>query len=58
MKFICISSSQVPSDTANSIQAMKVCQSFVQLEHDVILLVPGPQPLTFDSRHSLGYFVA
>ncbi len=44
MRIVCISSSQVPSDTANSIQVMKVCQAFTQLGHDVILLVPGPQP--------------
>lgn len=44
MRIVCIASSQVPSDTANSIQVMKVCQAFTQLGHDVILLVPGPQP--------------
>jgi len=44
MRIVCISSSQIPSDTANSIQVMKVCQAFTQLGHDVILLVPGPQP--------------
>jgi glycosyltransferase involved in cell wall biosynthesis len=44
MRMVCISSSQVPSDTANSIQVMKVCQAFTQLGHDVSLLVPGPQP--------------
>ena len=44
MRIVCISSSQIPSDTANSIQVMKVCQAFTQLRHDVILLVPGPQP--------------
>lgn len=45
---VCISSSQVPSDTANSIQVMKVCQAFTQLGHDVILLIPGPQPEGLD----------
>lgn len=44
MRIVCISSAQVPSDTANSIQVMKVCQSFAQLGHEVVLLVPGPQP--------------
>ena len=44
MRIVCISASQVPSDTANSIQVMKVCQAFTQLGHEVILLVPGPQP--------------
>jgi len=44
MKIICISAAQIPSDTANSIQVMKVCQAFTQLGHDVTLLVPGEQP--------------
>jgi glycosyltransferase involved in cell wall biosynthesis len=44
MRIVCISTAQVPSDTANSIQVMKVCQAFTQLGHEVILLVPGPQP--------------
>ena len=44
MKIICISAAQIPSDTANSIQVMKVCQAFTQLGHDVTLLVPGRQP--------------
>jgi glycosyltransferase involved in cell wall biosynthesis len=48
MRIVCISSSQVPSDTANSIQVMKVCQAFTQLGHDVILLVPDPQPEGLD----------
>jgi glycosyltransferase involved in cell wall biosynthesis len=43
MKIVCISASQIPSDTANSIQVMKVCQAFTQMGHNVILLVPGPQ---------------
>jgi glycosyltransferase involved in cell wall biosynthesis len=41
MKIACIAASQVPSDTANSIQVMKVCQAFVQLGHEVVLLVPN-----------------
>jgi len=44
MKIVCVSASQVPSDTANSIQVMKVCQAFAQLGHEPILLVPGTQP--------------
>jgi glycosyltransferase involved in cell wall biosynthesis len=46
MKIVCISASQIPSDTANSIQVMKVCQAFMQLGHDVSLLVPGNQAET------------
>jgi len=45
MRIVCVSLSKIPSDTANSIQVMKVCQAFAQLEHEVILLAPGPQPV-------------
>jgi len=54
MKIACVAASQVPSDTANSIQAMKVAQSFVQLGHEVTLLVPGSQPASFDLRLHYG----
>lgn len=54
MKIICIASSQVPSDTANSIQVMKVCQAFVQLGHSVTLLVPGPPPSPGDLQQHYG----
>ncbi len=46
MKIVCISAAQIPSDTANSIQVMKVCQAFMQLGLDVTLLVPGNRPET------------
>ena len=46
MKIVCISAAQIPSDTANSIQVMKVCQAFTQLGHAVTLLVPGNRPET------------
>jgi len=48
MKIVCISASQVPSDTASSIQVMKVCQSFSQLGYEVTLLVPGQKADTVD----------
>jgi len=41
MKIACISASQVPSGTANSIQAMKVCQSLAQIGQEVCLWLPG-----------------
>ena len=44
MKIVCVSAARIPSDTANSIQVMKVCQAFTQLGQDVTLLVPGPRP--------------
>jgi glycosyltransferase involved in cell wall biosynthesis len=37
----CISTSTIPSDTANSIQVMKACQAMARLGHAVHLLVPG-----------------
>lgn len=48
MKIACISAAQVPSDSANSIQVMKVCQAFAQLGHEVTLLVPGRAPSGLD----------
>ena len=48
MKIIFVSSCKVPSDMANSIQVMKVCQAFVQLGHKVTLLVPGTQSEAVD----------
>ncbi len=41
MRIACISTSRVPSRTANSIQLMKVCQSLVDLGHSVELWLPG-----------------
>ncbi len=46
MKIACVSTSQVPSSTANSIQVMKVCQALAQLGHEVKLWVPGKLPAT------------
>lgn len=41
MRVACISASQVPSTTANSMQVMKACQAISQLGHEVKLFVPG-----------------
>jgi len=41
MRIACLSTSQIPSSTANSIQVMKMCQALVQLGHLVRLWVPG-----------------
>ena len=41
MKIVCISASQIPSSTANSIQAMKACQALTPLGHALTLFVPG-----------------
>jgi glycosyltransferase involved in cell wall biosynthesis len=40
MKIVAIAGSQIPSDTANSIQVMKACNALVQLGHDLTLIVP------------------
>jgi len=41
MRIAAISNSRVPSATANSIQAMKMCDALVQLGHQVRLMVPA-----------------
>lgn len=44
MRIAFIATSQVPSRTANSIQVLKVCDSFAALGHQVRLYLPGPKP--------------
>ncbi len=41
MRIAIISTSQIPSTTANSIQVMKVCHAYRELGHEVVLIVPG-----------------
>ena len=41
MRIAIVTTSKIPSKTANSIQVMKVCQAYRELGHDVILFVPG-----------------
>lgn len=41
MKIIAIAGSQIPSDTANSIQVMKACNALARLGHSVHLIVTG-----------------
>lgn len=52
MKIACIASSRIPSETANSIQAMKVCQALAQNGHKVTMIAPGtgPEGDTLDQR--------
>ncbi len=64
MRIVAIAGSQIPSDTANSIQTMKACNALVQLGHDLTLIVPDfdLRPLTlrqaqgsaFDLQHHYG----
>lgn len=48
MNIVCISTSTIPSDTANSIQVMKTCQGLVRAGHTVRLLVPGDRPVDWE----------
>ena len=40
MKIACITTSRIPSSTANSIQVMKACQGLAKLGHEVHLICP------------------
>jgi glycosyltransferase involved in cell wall biosynthesis len=53
MKIACISTSIVPSSTANSIQVMKVCDAMRQMGQDVDLWVPGEGEVDFEQVHDL-----
>jgi glycosyltransferase involved in cell wall biosynthesis len=44
LRIACISTSQVPSTTANSIQLMKSCAALVGLGHQVTLWLPAVRP--------------
>lgn len=48
MNIVCISTSRVPSDTANSIQVMKVCQGLARAGHSLHLLLPGNERTGWD----------
>ena len=48
MKIACITTSRVPSSTANSIQAMKVCHALKQLDNEVRMWVPRFQTATWE----------
>ncbi len=48
MKIACIAPSTLPSETANSVQVMKVSQALTQLGHQVSLFVPSGQPTPFE----------
>ena len=50
MKIVCISASQVPSNTANSIQTMKAAHALAQLGHDVTLIVPIVEEVSSANR--------
>jgi len=56
MKIVVIAGSQIPSDTANSLQVMKACNALVQLGHDLTLIVPDfdLRPSTFDLKQHYG----
>jgi glycosyltransferase involved in cell wall biosynthesis len=43
MRISCISTSRIPSDTANGIQVMKTCHAIARAGHEVVLLLPGEE---------------
>ena len=50
MKIAIITNSRIPSLTANSIQAMKVTQALMQLDHDVKMFAPAEsEPVSKES---------
>jgi len=48
MRIAIISTSQIPSTAANSIQVMKVCHAYRELGHEVVLIVPGEKKAGWD----------
>ena len=54
MKIVAIAGSQIPSDTANSLQVMKAGQALVQLGHQVTLIVPGSPNTSVDLQQLYG----
>lgn len=53
-RIVAIAGSQIPSDTANSLQVMKACQAIVQLGHQLTLLVPGSRDTSVDLQSHYG----
>src|SRR6266545_4071561 len=49
MNITCISTSRIPSDTANSIQVMKACQALSRSGYQVHLLVPGEKSTAWEN---------
>jgi glycosyltransferase involved in cell wall biosynthesis len=60
MKIVAISASQIPSDAANSIQAMKAVHALARLGHEVTLIVPAAaeagEPAKKDWRSLSAYY--
>jgi len=56
MRIVAIAGSQVPSDTANSLQVMKACNAIVQLGHELTLIVPDfdLRPVNFNLKQHYG----
>lgn len=49
MNIVCVSTSRIPSDTANSIQVMKVCQGLARAGHKLHLLLPGSERTSWEA---------
>jgi glycosyltransferase involved in cell wall biosynthesis len=53
MRIGVVSSSRIPSTTANSIQVMKICDSYKQLGYEVYLFVPKNKKVEWDQLSKL-----
>ncbi|RXK01312.1 glycosyl transferase [Arcobacter sp. CECT 8986] len=57
MKIVYISRSIIPSKTANSINVMRMCESFASLGHEVTLLAPWTKKLEEDNvKNPFSYY--
>ena len=55
MRIVAIAGSQIPSDTANSLQVMKACNALVQLGHELTLIAPAnPQSSNVNLKSHYG----
>ena len=52
LKIACVSSTRIPSETANSIQVMKVCQALSKMGYSISLIVPRADNVIDDSQLS------
>jgi len=53
MRIACISTSKIPSITANSIQVVKACHALAQMGHEVLVYAPGSENIEWKNVESL-----
>ena len=54
MRIVCVSDSRIPSSSANSVQVMKMCQSFAKNGHSVVLLARRGEAATAEDCEIYG----